>query len=147
MHKLNIASTFFDDVTGSVTQPCSAISATCTSRASHQDACKLPLTIANCQIKHEQFHAGDKPELLYPEAAAELASMGYSSTIDYVYATAKEVYMLTGLLPHINAGVMDKADLLRWGAAPLYDVGIVCETCQAAAILLCNLQVMGVACF
>ena len=51
--------------------------------------------------------AGDKPELLYPEAAAELAAMGYRTTLDYVAAAADVVLLETGLLPHINAG--------RWG--------------------------------
>ena len=57
--------------------------------------------------------AGDKPELLYPEAAAELSAMGYSSTLDYVAAAAEAVLQQTGLIPHINAGVMDQQQLLR----------------------------------
>jgi hypothetical protein len=48
--------------------------------------------------------AGDKPELLFPEAAAELAAMGFSSTLEYVEAAAGAVLRETGLLPHINAG-------------------------------------------
>lgn len=47
---------------------------------------------------------GDKPELLYPVAAAELAAMGYGSTLEYVAAAAAAVMRETGLLPHINAG-------------------------------------------
>ena len=50
------------------------------------------------------FTLGDKPELLYPEAAAELASMGHASTLEYVAAAAATVMRETGLLPHINAG-------------------------------------------
>lgn len=56
-------------------------------------------------------HPGDKPEELYPEAAAELASLGYSSTLDYVRAAAAAVLKETGLLPHINAGTMGVADM------------------------------------
>lgn len=56
---------------------------------------------------------GDKPELLYPEAAAELAGMGFSSTLDYVEAAAAAVLQQTGLIPHINAGVMDQQQLQR----------------------------------
>jgi FO synthase len=48
--------------------------------------------------------AGDKPELLYPEAATELAAMGHASTLNYVAAAAAAVLRDTGLLPHINAG-------------------------------------------
>lgn len=56
---------------------------------------------------------GDKPELLYPEAAAELASLGYASTLDYVAAAAGAVLRETGLLPHINAGAMGLEDMLK----------------------------------
>uniref|UniRef100_A0A383WB30 Radical SAM core domain-containing protein n=1 Tax=Tetradesmus obliquus TaxID=3088 RepID=A0A383WB30_TETOB len=59
------------------------------------------------------FTLGDKPELLYPEAAAELAAMGYSSTLDYVAAAAAAVLAETGLMPHINAGVMGQQDIER----------------------------------
>lgn len=54
--------------------------------------------------------AGDKPELLYPEAAAELRSMGHETTLSYVAAAAAAVLRETGLLPHVNAGVMRPAD-------------------------------------
>lgn len=47
---------------------------------------------------------GDKPELAYPEAAAELAELGHSSTLGYLQQAAGEVLAQTGLLPHINAG-------------------------------------------
>lgn len=57
--------------------------------------------------------SGDKPELMYPEAAAELSAMGYSSTLDYVAAAAAAVLQETGLIPHINAGVMDQQQLQR----------------------------------
>lgn len=56
---------------------------------------------------------GDKPELLYPATAAELAAMGYGSTLEYVAAAAAAVLADTGLIPHINAGVMDQTDLER----------------------------------
>lgn len=56
---------------------------------------------------------GDKPELLYPEAAAELAAMGYSSTLEYVEAAAAAVLAETGLMPHVNAGVMSQQDIER----------------------------------
>jgi len=120
------------------------------------------------------FTLGDKPELRYPEAAAELAAMvrggrvrlcrrrsrrlpvagapvgagrlltaatppacrdasqqrpcwslqtadrchptrlqGYSTTLDYVHAAAGAVMRETGLLPHINAGVMGREDFER----------------------------------
>ncbi len=57
--------------------------------------------------------AGDKPELRWPEARRELSEMGLESTLDYVLLAAGEVYRRTGLLPHINAGVMGREDLRR----------------------------------
>lgn len=57
---------------------------------------------------------GDKPELKYAEAKAELRDMGYSSTIDYVYTVAENIAKKTGLLPHINAGVMTMEDLEKF---------------------------------
>jgi FO synthase len=62
---------------------------------------------------HVTSVTGDKPELLYPEAAAELAAMGYSSTLDYVAAAAAAVLAETGLMPHVNAGVMGQHNIER----------------------------------
>lgn len=62
---------------------------------------------------------GDKPELRWPQAAQELRDMGFASTLDYVYAAAGRVLAETGLLPHINAGVMgvSKRWSYMWGSA------------------------------
>ena len=56
---------------------------------------------------------GDKPELRWPEAKAELISLGFNTTLDYVHHLAREVLLRTGMLPHINAGVMNMEDLMR----------------------------------
>jgi FO synthase len=63
--------------------------------------------------------AGDKPEARYPAAAAELAALGHSSTLDYVAAAAAAVMRETGLVPHINAGVMTQEQLQRCGRETL----------------------------
>lgn len=73
--------------------------------------CHMPML--TCLLFDTCVCAGDKPELLYPEAAAELSAMGYSSTLEYVAAAAEAVLQQTGLIPHINAGVMDQEQLLR----------------------------------
>ncbi len=52
------------------------------------------------------FTLGDKPELRYAAAAADLAALGYRSTIDYLRAMCALVLRETGLLPHANPGVM-----------------------------------------
>jgi len=59
------------------------------------------------------FTLGDKPELRYRAARDELARLGYATTLDYLYAMAALVLRETGLLPHINAGVMGRDDVLR----------------------------------
>lgn len=57
------------------------------------------------------FTLGDRPEDRYPAARAALAAMGYASTLDYLRAMAAMVLAETGLLPHLNPGLMDDAAL------------------------------------
>src|SRR6187200_1991001 len=59
------------------------------------------------------FTLGDKPELRYRAARAELATLGCETTLDYLERAARTVLEGTGLLPHLNPGVMDAADLAR----------------------------------
>lgn len=59
------------------------------------------------------FTLGEKPELRYKAARDALEELGYTSTIDYVYAAAKRVLAETGLLPHINAGNMTAEELKK----------------------------------
>jgi FO synthase len=59
------------------------------------------------------FTLGDKPELRYREAREELAEMGFESTIAYLEAAARETFKRTGLLPHLNPGVMTGDELAR----------------------------------
>ena len=73
------------------------------------------------------FTLGDKPELRYRVAREELASMGFASTLEYLGAAARVVLDETGLLPHLNPGVMtpDELAALRPVAASM---GIMLET-------------------
>ena len=57
------------------------------------------------------FTLGDKPELRYPRAREELAALGFASTLEYLAYCAQRVFSETGLLPHLNPGVMTSADL------------------------------------
>jgi FO synthase len=59
------------------------------------------------------FTLGDKPELRYRAARDELAELGYSSTIDYLAAMCELVLNETGLLPHVNPGVLSTEQLLQ----------------------------------
>lgn len=63
--------------------------------------------------KEALFTLGDRPEDRWPEARAWLEARGYSSTLDYVRAMAIRVLEETGLLPHLNPGVMSWAELSR----------------------------------
>jgi FO synthase len=57
------------------------------------------------------FTLGERPELRYPAAADWLAERGYASTVDYLVAMCRAVTEATGLLPHANAGAMDRDEL------------------------------------
>ncbi len=57
------------------------------------------------------FTLGDKPELRYATARRWLESRGYASTVTYLIDMAKLVFDQTGLFPHINAGVLDAAEM------------------------------------
>lgn len=63
--------------------------------------------------KEALFTLGDRPEDRYDVAREWLAARGYASTLDYVRAVAIRVIEETGLLPHLNPGVMSYEDLAR----------------------------------
>jgi FO synthase len=67
--------------------------------------------LADC--REALFTLGDKPELRYRAARDALAELGYATTLDYLAAMAALVFRETGLLPHLNAGVMDLEDIRR----------------------------------
>ena len=59
------------------------------------------------------FTLGDQPERRYRTAREALARMGFESTIDYLVHAARRVHEETGLLPHVNPGVMQREELAR----------------------------------
>lgn len=63
--------------------------------------------------KEALFTLGDRPEDRWPQAAEWLSERGYESTLDYLRSVAIAVLEETGLLPHLNPGVMSWADLQR----------------------------------
>ena len=73
------------------------------------------------------FTLGDKPELRYKVARDELHALGCETTIEYLAQVAGLVLEETGLLPHLNPGVMTRAELelLRPVSASM---GIMLET-------------------
>ena len=59
------------------------------------------------------FTLGEGPERRYPQARAWLDEHGYTSTVDYLVASAGRVLTGTGLLPHANAGAISAEELAR----------------------------------
>ncbi|MEP6816005.1 MAG: bifunctional FO biosynthesis protein CofGH, partial [Marmoricola sp.] len=59
------------------------------------------------------FTLGDRPEERWPAAAEWLDAHGYDSTLAYVRAMAIRVLEETGLLPHLNPGVMSWQEMNR----------------------------------
>jgi FO synthase len=66
---------------------------------------------ADC--KEALFTLGDKPEARYAAARAMLHAERAESTLQYLERMASLVLKETGLLPHLNPGVMEAADLRR----------------------------------
>jgi FO synthase len=57
------------------------------------------------------FTLGDKPELRYAAARDALARLGHETTLSYLAEIAGLVLRESGLLPHLNPGVMTRADI------------------------------------
>lgn len=85
---------------------------------------------ADAGCKEALFTLGDKPELRYATAASALAAAGYSTTVEYLHAAAERVLQETGLLPHLNPGVLSAGDmaLLRPVSASM---GLMLESTSA----------------
>ena len=69
------------------------------------------------------FTLGDRPEARYRVARTELEALGCATTLEYLARCAGRVLEETGLLPHLNPGVMSRDELAalrpvaaRWGS-------------------------------
>jgi FO synthase len=71
-------------------------------RAGQQAGCKEAL-----------LTLGDKPEDRYPTARRWLEERGYQTTLEYLRAVCILIIEETGLLPHLNPGVMSWEDMAR----------------------------------
>jgi len=87
---------------------------------------------ADC--KEALFTLGDKPEARYVAARTGLHALGAATTLDYLERMARRVIEETGLLPHLNPGVMDAADLARLRPVSA-SMGLMLES---AALRLCE---------
>lgn len=59
------------------------------------------------------FTLGDRPEDRWPAAREWLDARGYASTVEYLHHLGTRVLAETGLLPHMNPGVMTWGELQR----------------------------------
>ena len=82
---------------------------------------------ASLGCKEALFTLGDRPEDRWPAARQWLDAHGFDSTLGYLRAMAIRVLEETGLLPHLNPGVMSWQDLQRLKpVAP--SMGLMLET-------------------
>ncbi len=73
---------------------------------SEEDVLAIAREGAAMGCKEALFTLGDAPEDRWPAARAWLSERGFSSTLEYVQHLARRVLDETGLLPHLNPGVM-----------------------------------------
>jgi FO synthase len=66
---------------------------------------------AKAGCREALFTLGDKPELRHAAARDALKTLGFSTTLEYLSAMAELAFEETGLLPHLNAGVMSYDDI------------------------------------
>jgi 7,8-didemethyl-8-hydroxy-5-deazariboflavin synthase CofG subunit len=66
---------------------------------------------AELGCKEALLTLGDRPEDRWPEAREWLTANGYTSTLDYVGAMAALITRETGMLAHLNPGVMTPEEL------------------------------------
>jgi len=59
------------------------------------------------------FTLGDQPEARYPAARDALAKLGHATTLSYLREMAQLVLRETGLLPHLNPGLMAPSDYAK----------------------------------
>ena len=57
------------------------------------------------------FTLGDKPELRYGAARDALAVLGHATTVEYLHAMCDLVMRETGLLPHVNPGILTRDEM------------------------------------
>ena len=92
-----------------------------------EEAVAIARAGADAGCKEALFTLGDRPEARYDVARTWLDERGYDSTLDYVRAVAIRVIEETGLLPHLNPGVMSYEEIARLKHVSA-SMGIMLET-------------------
>jgi FO synthase len=85
---------------------------------------------ARAGCKEALFTLGDKPELRYRAAREALARLGYPTTLAYLRAMAELVLTKTGLLPHLNPGLLEPEDYAALRPVAV-SMGMMVETTAA----------------
>jgi FO synthase len=91
------------------------------------DVLEIARAGARAGCREALFTLGDKPELRYGAARDALRQLGYATTLDYLAAMAELVFKETGLLPHLNPGVMSRDEMQRLRRVSVSQ-GIMLET-------------------
>jgi FO synthase len=92
-----------------------------------EEAVAIARSGADAGCKEALFTLGDRPEDRYEVARTWLDERGYDSTLGYVRAVAIRVIEETGLLPHLNPGVMSYEEIARLKHAAA-SMGMMLET-------------------
>ncbi|MGO8882254.1 MAG: bifunctional FO biosynthesis protein CofGH [Streptosporangiaceae bacterium] len=97
---------------------------------SPDEVLKIAADGAELGCKEALLTLGDRPEARWPQARDWLDAHGYDDTLSYVRAMAIRVLEETGLLPHLNPGVLSWQDFQRLKpVAP--SMGMMLETTAA----------------
>ena len=97
---------------------------------SPDEVLKIAADGAALGCKEALFTLGDRPEARWHQAREWLDAHGYDDTLSYVRAMAIRVLEETGLLPHLNPGVLSWQDFQRLKpVAP--SMGMMLETTAA----------------
>ncbi len=94
---------------------------------SPEDVLAIARSGAAAGCKEALFTLGDAPEDRWPAARRWLDERGFGSTLQYVQHLARLVLEETGLLPHLNPGVMT-FEALRSSRAVAPSMGMMLET-------------------
>ncbi len=76
----------------------------------HEQILEIAQRGVDAGCREALFTLGDRPEVRYPAARRALRSLGHETTLSYLREAAALVIGETGLLPHLNPGLMSPTD-------------------------------------
>ena len=97
---------------------------------SREDVLAIAKAGAEAGCGEALFTLGDKPEMRYAAARRALAVLGHETTLSYLREMAEAVLDETGLLPHLNPGLMSDEDFARLRPVAA-SMGLMLETASA----------------